>query len=964
MGTESQPRIELRVLGPVEALRDGLALPVGGPRQRALLALLALEPGRPVAHGRLVDELWAGEPPEGAEITLRSYVSRLRATLGPEAPITSASASYTLEVDAQTIDARRFERMVRDAETALARRNPRGARDLATAGLALWRGSAYGDHGSDGALRIDADRLQALRLRATELRLEASLALGENAELVDELEALVREHPYMERFWQQLMLALYRADRQADALAAYHRARLALDEQLGIEPGAALQELEAAILRHDVPPAEPPPDRNTLPAPISTFIGRGDELAAVGRLVRDHRLVTLTGIGGVGKTRLGIEAARAVAEESRDGAWFVDLAPLADPAMVATHVASAIGLREAAGTEPIERLAAHVRDQAGLLLLDNCEHLHAEVARLAHRLLASSPALRILATSREVLGVPGEAEYQVPPLSLPASTDSSDAIRDSEAVRLFVARAREARPGLADDDATLATIARICAELEGLPLALELAAARARVLSATEIGSRLHDRFRFLVSWSRLATARHRTLLEAMDWSYGLLDPDAQRLLAEVSVFAGGFTLEAVASVATGPAAEHALELIERLVEASLVNVDQSADPTRYRLLETVRQYGAGHLESSGMTGELRDRHARYFARLAAAARDPIRSAGVQTEWMARLDQDRDNVRAALTSSLERGAGERALQIAEAVWYYFWVRGQSREGRAWLERSLEDAAAADPTLRATALLGLGGLAWALGDFDVAEPAAAEAARLLDELGDALQAGKAQNTLGLLAAGRGDPGRARGLYLAALERYGTVDADLQSLRRSTAIVVDNLGTAHYDLHEFDEARRRYEEARSINLELGDPEGVAMNDLHLALVDIEARDWSDARDRIASALDLYRRVEFLHYASECLEVAATVANGLGEPREAAFALGAATQLRARVGNPPVPLAERMRRQAEAVSRAALSDRAFDEAEAEGREATVDAAIDRVLRFLGPVEPSEPRGGADPG
>lgn len=942
-------RFDIRVLGSVEVERDGELVSLGGRRQQALVALLALEPGRAVPLDRLIDELWAGDPPGGADVTLRSYVSRLRRSLGDGGPVHRPSAGYALAVGREAVDAGRFETLVRNADAAMRDRSPRRAADQLRVALALWRGRPFGDLAAEGTLRVEADRLEELRLLALELRIEADLALGGGAELVDELEALTATHRFREGFWRQLMLALYRAQRQADALATYHRARAALDEELGIQPGAALQELEAAILRHDVPGPEAAAERHNLPASITTFVGRDRELAAVVALLREHRLVTLAGVGGVGKTRLGIEAARGPAEEYSGGAWFVDLAPLAEPATVPTHVGGALQVREQPGVDPVEQIVAHIRARAMLLVLDNCEHVREAVAALVTRLLASSPGLRVLATSREVLGVPGEAEYHVPPLSLPEATDRPEAVRASEAVRLFLARARDARAGIADDDATLATIGRICADLDGLPLAVELAAARARVLSAAEIGDRLHDRFRFLVSWRRLATARHRTLREAMDWSHDLLDPDAQRLLAELSVFAGGFSLGAVQSVGTALAGDRALELVERLAEASLVIVDEAVEPTRYRVLETVRQYGADRLESAGRMEELRERHSRHFAAYAEAAREPLRSSGLQADWVNRLDPDRDNFRAALTWSLERGDHDQALCIAEALWWYLWLRGGLSEGRSWLERSLAGAGASEPLLRARGFYGLSGLTWAMGDYAAAEQAAEKAMRLSDELGHKHQGGNARNTLGLLAEARGDFPRARHLFEAAIEKYRASDLEPHFRQRALGVAVDNLGSVAHEVGDDEEARRRYEEARAINVELGDTEGIAMNDFHLAILDAEAGDWPTARRRFADALRHYRRVDFLHYAAECLEGIAIVANGLGAPRDAAFLLGAATHIRGQVGNPAVTFIARIREREEAAARAALGVADFDAAVTDGVRASIDGAMEHALAFL---------------
>jgi DNA-binding SARP family transcriptional activator len=330
---------DLRVLGPVEALADGTRLPLGGRRQRALLALLLATPGQPVSADRLIDELWAGEPPDGSDTTLRSYVSRLRATLAEVVTIKAVSGGYAIDVEPDLIDSVRFEALLGQGETALARRAAGRAADRLTEALALWRGNAFGDVADDGALRDEAQRLEGLRLRAVELRLEARLALGHGAGLVDELELLVREHPFRERFWRHLMLALYRSGRQAEALDAYQRARHLLSDQLGVEPGDELRQVHLAILRHEVPEVPPPESRHNLPAPVSSFVGRETELDDVARLVSGARLVTLTGVGGVGKTRLALEVARRTVTDYPDGAWFVDLASLGDPALLTGQVA-------------------------------------------------------------------------------------------------------------------------------------------------------------------------------------------------------------------------------------------------------------------------------------------------------------------------------------------------------------------------------------------------------------------------------------------------------------------------------------------------------------------------------------------------------------------------------------------------------------------------------------------------
>jgi DNA-binding SARP family transcriptional activator len=418
---ESRPSIEIHLLGPIRLTIDGQDVQLGGPRQQALLALLALRPGRPWTPDELIEELWTGEPTSGAETTLRSYVSRLRRALGEAASIERGNGGYILHVTPAAVDAIAFEAAVRSAGEAMARGATRIARQQLGAALATWQGTPFGDLAGDGTLQAAATRLEERRLLALERRIEADLELGRAAEVVDELEGLVHDHPFREALWRHLMLALYRQGRQADALAAYHRARAQLDEHLGIEPGPELRELEAAILRQDVPEVARSAAQWNLPVALTSFIGRAVELEEVGRLIDSNRLVTLTGVGGVGKTRLAIEAARAAAGTFDDGIWFVDQAPLADPELVAATVANVLGIAHPASSPPIASIANQLGDRRILLILDNCEHLRDACAELAAGLLAGAAGVHILATSRVTLGISGEVDYAVPPLGAPGT---------------------------------------------------------------------------------------------------------------------------------------------------------------------------------------------------------------------------------------------------------------------------------------------------------------------------------------------------------------------------------------------------------------------------------------------------------------------------------------------------------------------------------------------------------------
>jgi len=953
VATPSSTPIEIRLLGPVEAARDSDVVPLGGRRQRALLALLAVQVGRVVAGDRLVDELWAGEPPDGAETTLRSYVSRLRGALGDATPIRASAGGYALDAAPEQIDVVRFERLVRDGQAALSHRNPRAATQRLEAALSLVRGDPFGDVAGDGALGAEAARLEELTLHARELRNDALLQLGASGGLIDDLEGLVRAHPYRERFWWQLMLALYRADRQADALAAFHRARATLDEHLGLEPGEELRALEIAILRHEVPPATPPADRHNLPTPLTSFIGRTAELADVARLLASSRLVSLVGVGGVGKTRLAIEAATAARERFVDGAWFVDLAPLADPELVAGHVGMLLGTREQLGRTPIERLIDHLRTSEALLVLDNCEHVRDAVADVAGQVLGACPEVRILATSRIVLGVPGEVDFEVPPLGVSRAAGATalrepDAEPESDAVRLFLDRARSVRPGFIADPATLETIAGICADLDGLPLGIELAAAHARALSPREIGARLHDRFQFLVSWRRLTPARHRTLRQAMDWSYELLAADEQRLLRGGSVFAGGFTLDAVAAVTMDGDVDSSLALLERLVEASLVTVDTTLEPTRYGTLETVRQYAARHLAEAAEDDDLRRRHAAYFTECAVTYRATL-DAESDVRSVAFLRRDRNNVRATLAWCRETGAWEQLLRVTGSVWRAWWFLGEVAEGRTWLELAIEHGSDAAPQALAPALLGAAGLAWAQGDLDASERHASAARMLFAALGMPGFEGSALNTLGLVASGRNDIPRARALFEAAVETMRRDPSDPARVARNVAVSIDNLGSAAKDVGDHAAAAAHYAEARALYEGIGDQEGVAMADFHLGMISAETGAMDDARRRIASALAVYRRIEFLHYAAESIEAAALVASGLHAHAEAAYLIGAANRMREQIGNPPVPILERLRDRVIAASRAELGSNATGRLIGEGQRTSSDAAIARAIAFL---------------
>ncbi|QFY09801.1 AfsR/SARP family transcriptional regulator [Nonomuraea phyllanthi] len=744
------------VLGEVRVwTAEGRPVPVPETKVRALLADLLVHQGQPVSADRLIDDLWGDDLPANPTGALQVKVSRLRHALaqaesGGGGLVVSSAHGYLLRLEHDAVDADRFTALL-----ARARECPDAQARLKVLeeALGLWRGPPFADFAEEPFALPMTRRLSEQHLAAMEARAEARLELGEHDLLVGELEDLVGRYPLRERLRAAQMRALYQAGRQSDALACYAELRNRLAEELGLDPSPELAALHQAILRQDpaltapAPAASPVPlnrPRTNLPAALTDLVGRDEAVEEVCSSLKAGRMVTLTGPGGVGKTRLAIETAGRMTADYPDGVWLVELGEYGRPELgrtpapqggstperasalgmeeVALRVAAVLGIRDdtLASAMPLpagELLAEVLADQRLLLVMDNCEHVVEAAAKLAEMLLRTAPELRILATSREPLALSGEVVWPVPALTLPDPSAGADVAKVAQAgaVRLFVERAAAGMPHFQLDATNVRQVAELCRRLDGIPLALELAATRVRAMGVHELVARLDHRFAILAAGRRDAPARHQTLRAVIDWSWDLLSAPERVVLRRLAVHPGGCTLPAAEAVCSdgaaddeagdvtsvGMMAEDVWEVLARLVDRSLVIATDDSGGPRYRLLETVAHYGLQRLHEAGELEQIRRRFHRYYLRLAQEAEPNLHGDG-QRRWLDRLDRESANLRSALEGMVHHNDATGALDLTLALVWYWFLRGRLGEACDSFDRALAASGDVPAAVRATA----------------------------------------------------------------------------------------------------------------------------------------------------------------------------------------------------------------------------------------------------------------------
>jgi predicted ATPase/DNA-binding SARP family transcriptional activator len=922
---ERLAKLDYRILGPLEVWDGDRRLPLGAAKQRAVLALLLINANRVVSVDRMIEELWPEKPPGRPQTAIQTYVSYLRKILEPDhaagAPfdvLATEGAGYVLRLEPEQLDLGRFEKLYDHGRGALAGDDPARARAALAEALALFRGSALMDVAYEPFAQAEVARIEELRLSCLEARVEADLASGSHAELVGELEALAAEHPLRERFAAQLMLALYRAGRQAEALDVYQRTRERLVDELGIEPTPELHELNRRILNQDdalVAPVRAKRPVVQLPAPPTPLIGRHRELAELAAWLGhdDVRLITLLGPGGVGKTRLALAAASRAVDRFTDGVFWIPLQGIRDPGLVVSTIAQGVGADR--------ELAETIGEGRVLLALDNFEQVIDAAVEVAD-LVAACPSLTVLVTSREPLHLAAEHEYPV------------QALPEVDAVSLFTERASAVRRDLRPNGEVVA----ICRRLERLPLALELAAARVNVLSLQGILERLDDRLAVLTRGARDLPDRHQTLRQTIEWSYDLLDEEEQRAFERLGVFAGGWTLEAAEAVCRVD-----LDALASLIDKSLLRRSDPPDSEpRYTMLETIREYALERLVETEPDRATQNAHFRWFLEVAGHAESALRGPEEQL-WLDLLERDHDNLRGALSFALDHCDGEAALQLAARLSRFWLVRGFLTEATSWLEQAL---AVGEPgSAKATGLRWLAIFAMEQGEIDRPAALAEEALAMHRSSADELGVARSLDIVGDTKMRGGDLVGAAEFFEEGIETARRLDA-----RPELGTMLYDLGVVCLFQAELDRAGMLLEEARTVFRELGFARGEGSALQGLAFVAVERDQPRRALSLLGGALSLYIGLAWVGGLLNCLDQVAQLFVVIGEPAPAATIWGAHAARCDEIGREYAhPLEAAARDEAIAGARSTLGEEAFARGWEQGAQLSLEEAAALALSAI---------------
>jgi predicted ATPase/DNA-binding SARP family transcriptional activator len=887
--------VEFKVLGPVTVADGAESLPIGGPKQRAVLAMLIAYAGKPVSNDLLVEAVYGEDAADRGRRRVQTYVSTLRSVVGDV--IVKSGDGWYLSVARDQIDALRFQDIyesVRDTASL----DPDEVTSVLREALAMWRGYAYEDVEAHGLLDGEITRLSELRVSAQVARIDADLAAGRHADLIGEIEALLAEHPYQERFRYQHMLALYRAGRQKEALRSYQTMRNLLVEELGIDPSPDLQGLEQRILEQDpqlleveaTGPHVPDTPASVMPLQRTSFVGRERELAQGAELLARSRLLTLTGPPGSGKTRLALRLASDHSREYPHGSFFVPLATLTDPRLVDSTIARALGLPEVPGETALESVKAFLRNRRTLLVLDNFEQIIPAAPQVGE-LLNAAPDLTVVVTARVPLGLSGEQEFPVPPLAVPPRDElpGPESSVGYDAVALFVARAQAVDPSFDLDRENAAAVSVITARLDGLPLAIELAAARIRLLKPQDLLSRLESRLSLLTGGPADVADRHRTMRSAIAWSYDLLEPEEQALFRRLGVFRG-FTLEGVAAVADLPDPA-VFDGMDSLLANSLVyRLDDVAEP-RYAMLEMLREFALDQLFQAGERGDAARRHARFYRELAEAA-EPELTGENEAAAVERLSLEVGNIRGALEFACDAPDADLGLVLAGCVWRFWQSSGQLTEGRDWLERLLALPGASDDA-RAKGLTALAGLAYWQADFSAAMVSYEEALALYRALEDRYNEADTLYSMSLTASLSGDIDGGERLARQARSIFAELGSKegLGEVALAQAYVL-------WKRKDFSGALALYQEGVVIARELGDPVMAVTQLVGVAALSFLLGERDQALRIALDTLDEATELHNAHIAVWALDVVASFL-AASAPDSAVRLAGAVDSLRREAG-----------------------------------------------------------------